>query len=78
MPGDVNLCRASSLRCLDLATRARSPMTRTNLITMAELWSKLAAEEEFDQSILGTLSQLELGEPRDLLPLALNLTSSAA
>jgi hypothetical protein len=53
-------------------------VTRANLATMAGLWTKLAAETEFDQTLLSTLSELELGEPYEALPLALNLHSRAA
>jgi hypothetical protein len=45
---------------------------------MASLWTKLAAETEFDQMLLSALSQLELGEPYEALPFALNLHSRAA
>jgi hypothetical protein len=78
MPGDPEQCRLNARRCLALANRARTQVTRANLATMAGLWTKLAAETEFDQTLLSTLSELELGEPYEALPRALNLHSRAA
>jgi hypothetical protein len=75
MPGDPEQCRLNARRCLALANRARTQVTRANLATMAGLWT---AETEFDQTLLSTLSELELGEPYEALPLALNLHSRAA
>ena len=49
MPGDPEQCRLNARRCLALANRARTQVTRANLATMAGLWTKLAAETEFDQ-----------------------------
>jgi hypothetical protein len=78
MPGDPEQCRLNASRCLALAARAKTEAMRANLAIMAGLWAQLAAETEFDQMLLSALSQLELGEPYEALPFALNLHSRAA
>jgi hypothetical protein len=78
MPGDPKQCRLNARRCSEMAARARTQAMRANLAIMAELWTKLAAETESDQTLLSALSELELGEPYEALPLALNLHSRAA
>jgi hypothetical protein len=75
MLGDPTKCHFNAMRCMKLAARARTAAMRVNLVTMAELWNKLAAETEFDQALLATLSQLEPVEPYEALPRALNLQS---
>jgi hypothetical protein len=73
--------KAMPIECkalLSAAERAKTQAMRANLATMAGLWTKLAAETEFDQMLLSALSELELGEPYEALPFALNLHSRAA
>jgi hypothetical protein len=77
MPGDPKECRLNAERCLRLGERARRQEARQNFATLAETWTKLAAELESDQALLQALSELNISEPRDALPLALNLRSSA-
>lgn len=58
-----------------LAERARRPEMRQNLTTLAETWTKLAAQLESDEALLSVLSKLEVGEPIHALTLALKLHS---
>ena len=51
--------------------RASGPEVGQNLTDLAEIWTKLAAEIEFDSGLLRTLSELELSEPYDAFPRAL-------
>lgn len=60
---------------MKLAERARRPETRQNLLTMAEVWIKLAAEIECDQVLLSTFAEMDFGKPYDALPIALKLYS---
>jgi endo-1,4-beta-mannosidase len=45
---------------------------------LAEMWNRLAAETEADGTLSRALSEMELGEAYEALPLALNLRSKAA
>lgn len=51
---------------------------RQNLTDLAEIWTKLAAEIEFDSGLLHTLSELEFSEPYDAFPRALAAQSASA
>ena len=73
MPGDPNLCRFNAARCLELAERARTPEQHQSLISIAQMWTGLAAETESDQALLRALSEIEFAEPYESLPLALHL-----
>lgn len=78
MPGDTHQCRINAARYLALAQRARRPEVREALTTLADTWNKLAAETESDLPLLRTISEMDLGEPYEALPLALHLYSDAA
>jgi hypothetical protein len=73
MPGDPKECRLNAARCLMLAERASNPVKRQSLATLAETWTRLAAEFESDQALLNALCELEFGEPYHALPVALKL-----
>jgi hypothetical protein len=72
MPGDPAQCRLYAARYLELSKRADDPARRQSLAALAETWTKLAAELESDQSLLNTLSEINLDEPFDAVPEALN------
>ena len=76
MPGDAKQCRLNAARCLKLSERAKYPARRQSLAALAETWAKLAAENESDQALLRTLSELEFDEPFYALPEALNLRAA--
>ena len=76
MAGDPEQCRLNAVHCLKLAERAKDPTRRQNLATLAETWTKLAAEIEFDLALLNTLSELELDQPFYAVPEALNLRAA--
>lgn len=73
MPGDPYQCREYAARYSALAKRAWRPEVRQVFTELAETWTKLAAEIEADQQLLGTLSEIEHGEPYEALPHALKL-----
>jgi hypothetical protein len=72
MPGDPAQCRLYAARYLELSKRADDPSRRQNLAALAELWTKLAAEFESDQALLNALSEINVDEPFDAAPEALN------
>jgi hypothetical protein len=76
MPGDPELCRLNAARYSKLSKRAENPARRQSFAALAETWVKLAAEKEFDQALLCTLSELEFDEPFYALPEALNLRAA--
>ena len=76
MPGDPEKCRLNAARYLKLSERAKNPARRQSLAALAETWAKLAAENEADQALLHTLSELEFDEPFYALPEALNLRAA--
>jgi hypothetical protein len=78
MPGHPLVCRLHAARCLKLAETAATPELRRTFVALAETWKELAAELESDQALLRAMSELEIGEPYDALPFALNLRSWAA
>jgi hypothetical protein len=78
MPGNPDQCRLNAVRCSTLAERARRPEMRQSFNDLAETWTRLAAELESDQALLRAISELEFGEPYEVLPLALKLRSWAA
>jgi hypothetical protein len=78
MPGDPQQCRLNAERCLMLAKRARKPEARQNFIALAETWTGLSAQLASDQALLSAISELEFGEPYEVLPRALNIHSWAA
>ena len=73
MPGDPRQCRLNAARCLALAKRVRKPEAAQVFTEMAEVWNRLAAETECDQTLVQAISEMELGEPYDALPNALRL-----
>ena len=58
MPGDPKQCRLYAARYLKLSERAKDPARRQRLASMAETWTKLAAELESDQPLLNALAQI--------------------
>ena len=76
MPGDPEKCRANALRYSKLAERAKNPERRERLAALAETWTKLAAENEFDQALFCVLSELDFSEPGYAVPAALNLRAA--
>ena len=76
MPGDPKECRLNAVLCLRLAERASNPERRQSLATLAETWTRLAAEVESEQALLNTLSELEFGRPYYVLPVALRLQAA--
>ena len=75
MPGNPEQCRLNAARCLKLAKRARRPEMRETFTALADTWTRLAAEQESDEALLRTISELEFSEPYEALPLALKLRS---
>ena len=78
MPGDADQCRVYAARYLALGERAWKPEARAAFIELAETWKRLAAETESDQALLLAIREMDLGEPYEDLPLALNLHAWAA
>jgi hypothetical protein len=75
MPGNPEQCRLNAARCLKLAKRARRPEMRETFTALADTWTRLAAEHESDEALLRAISELQLSEPYEALPLALKLRS---
>ena len=73
MPGDPYQCRQYAARYSALAKRAWRPEVRQAFTELAETWTKLAAEIEADQPLLGALLEIDPGEPYEALPRALKL-----
>jgi hypothetical protein len=60
MPGNSEQCRLNALLCSAQAAQATAPQSRQDLIAMADIWNKLAAELESDDRLLQAMSELEL------------------
>jgi hypothetical protein len=75
MPGNPEQCRLNAARCLKLAKRARRAEMRETFTALADTWTRLAAEHESDEAFLRAISELQLSEPYEALPLALKLHS---
>jgi hypothetical protein len=82
MPGNPDQCRLNAARCLKLAEHSRKPEVRQTLITLAETWTRLAAQLEADQALLRAIAELKFSrqpcEAYETLPLALGLHSWSA
>ena len=78
MSGDPHQCRINAARCIAMSRRAWRPQVRQAFSDLAEMWNRLAAETEADGTLSRALSEMELGEAYEALPLALNLRSKAA
>ena len=78
MPGYPPECRPHALHYLQLAETATTPESRQEFIALAETWKQLAAELDADEALLQTIADLELNEPYNAVPTALNLHSWAA
>ena len=72
MPGDPAQCRSYAARYLKLSERAEDPARRQSLAALAQMWLNLAAELESDQALLNALSEIDVDEPFDAVPEALN------
>ena len=75
MPGDPNHCRMQAARCLALSRRAWRPELKEIFAELAQTWKKLAAETEADQALFEAISEIDILEPYEALPLALKLRS---
>jgi len=73
MPANPRQCRSNAARCLVLAQSAGKPEAQRVFIEMAELWNRLAAVTECDQTRLQSISEIEPGELGDALRDALRL-----
>jgi hypothetical protein len=73
MPGDPAQCRLYAARYFQLSERAKNPARRQRLASLAQTWTKLAAELESDQALLNALSEISVGEPFYAVPEALKL-----
>jgi hypothetical protein len=78
MPGNPHQCRLNAARCSALARRSRRPEAQEAFATMALTWKQLAAETEANDALLRVFSEMEFGEPSEVLPLALGLLPRAA
>ena len=78
LPGDPHQCRLNAAHCLALSQRAWRPEVSQAFSDLAEMWGRLSAETEADQALYRALCEIELGEPCEALPRALNLSSWAA
>jgi hypothetical protein len=79
MPDDPHECRLNEARFRQLARSASAAEERETLLSLAETWKQLAAEEEAEQALLDTLASMELvSETCYALPDALHLGSEAA
>ena len=76
MPGNPKQCRLNAARYLELSKRAKNRVRRANLAALAKMWTKLAAELEFEQALLDALSEINFDEPRYAVPEALNLRAA--
>jgi hypothetical protein len=78
MPGDPHQCRLNAARCLAIARRVRTEKARHAFATMALTWKQIAAVTESDEALLRVFSEMQFGEPAEVLPLALGLLPRAA
>jgi hypothetical protein len=76
MPGDPAQCRLNAMRCLKLSERANDPARRQHLASLAQTWTKLAAELESDQALLNALAEIAFEEPFYAVPEALHLRAA--
>jgi hypothetical protein len=56
--------------------RAKDPARLQRLASLAQTWTKLAAELEADQALLSALSEINVDEPFYAVPEALNLRAA--
>lgn len=52
MAADPATCRKHAVACMRLAQTARTPELHAALVSMAETWTKLAAEAELYEALL--------------------------
>ena len=78
MPGDPDECRSNAARCVVRSERAWKPEARQAFIELAATWRKLAAKTESDEALFRAICEMDLDEPYEILPRALNLRSWAA
>jgi hypothetical protein len=78
MSGDPHQCRVQAAQCMALSKRAGRPEVSQAFRELAEIWGKLAAETDADESLYRVLAEMELGEPFEVQPLPLHLRSRAA
>jgi hypothetical protein len=78
LAGDAHFCRMNAARCKALSKRAWRPEVSQSFSELAEIWNRLAAETEADDTLYRALAEIEFGEPYETLPRALNLRSWAA
>jgi hypothetical protein len=59
MPGDPNECRERARHCAEAARIANAPEERELFASLAQSWTRLAAELEEAQVFLNTMAQVE-------------------
>jgi hypothetical protein len=52
MLGDPKVLRERAKSCLELASRTSNPALKESLAEFAQLWARLAAEQEFTNALL--------------------------
>ena len=65
MPGDPEKCREQASECMRLAMEARCERSKSFFQDLAETWSKLAAELQDAQNLLGALSRMDFENAKD-------------
>ena len=78
MPGNSYQCRINAARYAALSKRAWRPEVSRAFQELADIYSRLSAEIDADENLYRALCDIELGEPQDALPRALNIRSWAA
>lgn len=71
MPGDPKECRQRALSCMLLAKDATTEDAKRTFFTLAQSWTRLAAELDDSEAFLKTLTEVDLKdvpEPESLLP----------
>ena len=76
MPGDPAQCRLYAARYLKLSDVPKTPRGASVSPSLAQTWTKLAAELESDQALLNALSEINFDEPFYAVPEALNLRAA--
>jgi hypothetical protein len=59
MPGDPKECRQRALNCMLLAKEAMTAQSKQTFQSLAQSWTRLAAELEDANAFLNTLSEMD-------------------
>jgi hypothetical protein len=78
LPGNADQCRINAARYIALSKRAWRPEVSQAFRDLAQIYSRLAAENDADGNLYRALCDIDLSEPHDELPRALNIYSWAA